>query len=373
MTAFDNPVRITGHDDGGRNNKPVEFGHPVEQPGPVAIDHLQIEQNAANARRVGIGSGPGQELQRVLTAGHAMQFNPGPVGSESPRRQEGVAIIVLDMKDMDFAFDIDQARHKHPIDLLAFPIDSSNHFKMVMSTTAAIATKPLTILHIEDDHGDALLVSRALSASSLDIGNYVHVDRLSDGLTHLRSNRVDLILLDVNLPDAAVLRFDVVAVRRCSSAPILFVTGLEAAAISDTLGRGRTLNHIRKADVSAELLEAKIASLAAAEPPPPAAAVAAGSDHRFEAVLEAMADPVLVVDAFGQVFWANEAGERLMADNPDQAWTDFFEHGRTLATSASVWLYREGQRRKFEARISELADRSVGNDLFVAVLRHELR
>lgn len=242
---------------------------------------------------------------------------------------------------------------------------------MVMTANSAIPSKPFTILHIEDDHGDALLISKALETSGLQIAKYTHRDRLSDGLAFLRSNRVDLILLDVNLPDAAVLRFDVVAVRRCSSAPILFVTGLEAAAIAETLQRGRTLAHLPKADVTADAIEAKIADLMMA-PTAKQKQVANGADHRFEAVLEAMSDPVLVLDSAGQVFWANEAGEGLMQDNPGHVWSDFFDHGRTVATSVSCALMRDGQRRNFDARISELADRSVGSDLFVAVLRHEL-
>ncbi|WP_420432769.1 PAS domain-containing protein [Hyphobacterium sp.] len=243
---------------------------------------------------------------------------------------------------------------------------------MAMTVISAIPPKPLAILHIEDDHGDALLVSKALASSGLDVASYTHRDRLSDGLAFLRSSRVDLILLDVNLPDAAVLRFDVVAVRRCSSAPILFVTGLEAAAIADTLQRGRTFAHLPKSELSAETIEAKIADLVMA-PPAREKQPANGADHRFEAVLEAMSDPVLVLDSHGQVFWANEAGEGLIQDNPHQTWSDFFDHGRTVATSVTCALMREGQRRKFDARISELADRSVGSDLFVAVLRHELR
>lgn len=243
---------------------------------------------------------------------------------------------------------------------------------MVMTANVSIPSKPLAILHVEDDHGDALLISKALESTGLDIAKRTHRDRLSDGLAYLRSNRVDLILLDVNLPDAAVLRFDVVAVRRSSSAPILFVTGLEADAIAETLSRGKTLGHLQKTEVSAETIEARIIDLLASAPSAGETS-ASGADHRFEAVLEAMSDPVLVLDSSGQVFWANDSGERLMADNPGHDWTKFFDHGRTLATSIACEMIREGQRRTFEARISELSDRSVGSDLFVAVLRHELR
>jgi len=55
-----------------------------------------------------------------------------------------------------------------------------------------------TILHIEDNLENRILVRRLLMASSIRV---IEAGNAYEAITHLRSSRPDLILMDINMPD----------------------------------------------------------------------------------------------------------------------------------------------------------------------------
>ncbi len=55
-----------------------------------------------------------------------------------------------------------------------------------------------TILHIEDNLENRILVRRLLQAASI---NVVEAENAYDAIRHLRMMRPDLILMDINMPD----------------------------------------------------------------------------------------------------------------------------------------------------------------------------
>lgn len=61
---------------------------------------------------------------------------------------------------------------------------------------------PFKILLIEDNPGDARLVQEALSEAGSSQFEMVVSKDLTKGLTHLASHSVDVILLDITLPDS---------------------------------------------------------------------------------------------------------------------------------------------------------------------------
>lgn len=59
----------------------------------------------------------------------------------------------------------------------------------------------INILYIEDNPADAFLVKEFLKETNTLKSNYFHCENLAKGLTFLKENEVDVILLDLNLPD----------------------------------------------------------------------------------------------------------------------------------------------------------------------------
>jgi two-component system, cell cycle response regulator DivK len=55
-----------------------------------------------------------------------------------------------------------------------------------------------TILHIEDNLENRILVRRLLNAASI---NVLEAENAYEAIRHLRSTRPDLILMDINMPD----------------------------------------------------------------------------------------------------------------------------------------------------------------------------
>ncbi len=90
----------------------------------------------------------------------------------------------------------------------------------------------IKILHIEDDDGDAHLIEQALSNDANYCFDIVREDRMASALKYMDGNSVDVILLDLSLPDSSGL--DSVT-RLRAFAPdqaIVVVTGMDDEALA---------------------------------------------------------------------------------------------------------------------------------------------
>jgi diguanylate cyclase (GGDEF)-like protein/PAS domain S-box-containing protein len=89
-----------------------------------------------------------------------------------------------------------------------------------------------TILLIEDNPGDARLLLELFNERGADNSELVHVECMGDGEKYLAEHTVNIILLDLGLPDAQGLE----AVRRAHAAaprtPLVVLTGLDDESVS---------------------------------------------------------------------------------------------------------------------------------------------
>jgi CheY-like chemotaxis protein len=83
----------------------------------------------------------------------------------------------------------------------------------------------LKVLLIEDDDGDRALVEQALRGSSDQEFKLRHVTLIGEGVELLRSERFDVTLLDLNLPDSAGLETVKAAKNGSYQVPIICLTG----------------------------------------------------------------------------------------------------------------------------------------------------
>jgi CheY-like chemotaxis protein len=90
---------------------------------------------------------------------------------------------------------------------------------------------PIRLLLVEDNPGDALIFRETLAGSRLET-TLVHVQRLREALDILSEQEVDLILVDLSLPDAqdteAVAKIRAIA----PAIPLIVLTGLDDAAMA---------------------------------------------------------------------------------------------------------------------------------------------
>jgi signal transduction histidine kinase len=87
--------------------------------------------------------------------------------------------------------------------------------------------KPLQVLVVEDNAGDARLIREMFSKERRDSFELTHLSRMSDAVIHLANGGVDVVLLDMGLPDEHGLD----TVRRSLAAapdvPVIVLTGLD--------------------------------------------------------------------------------------------------------------------------------------------------
>jgi DNA-binding NtrC family response regulator len=87
-------------------------------------------------------------------------------------------------------------------------------------------TTNITGLLIEDNPDDAVLIEKYLTASRKIKYNVIHVERLADGLESLKRVLVDVILLDLGLPDGPVgIKTFEAVYALASHIPIIVLTG----------------------------------------------------------------------------------------------------------------------------------------------------
>lgn len=117
--------------------------------------------------------------------------------------------------------------------------------------------RPLTVLLVEDDAGDARLIAELLGRSPGEF-RLEHVDRLALGLERLGREGVDVVLLDLGLPDShgsATLT----AIRSAASVvPVIILTALGDEALATHMVRAGAQDYLAKAEVDGHLLRRAI-------------------------------------------------------------------------------------------------------------------
>jgi Flp pilus assembly CpaE family ATPase len=131
-------------------------------------------------------------------------------------------------------------------------VDKASDEKYVTTNVSAMK-KSLTVLLIEDSPDYAALVQQWLS-SRTDITFVLHwTDSLQAGLNRLRQGGVDVILLDLSLPDSSgVETFN--RIPQTSGVPVILLTGDSSAQLALDLVQAGAQDYIVKGSCSSESL-----------------------------------------------------------------------------------------------------------------------
>jgi signal transduction histidine kinase/DNA-binding response OmpR family regulator len=188
-------------------------------------------------------------------------------------------------------------------------------------------SKPLRILLVEDNPGDADLIQEMLPVGE-DAEFAVHcVTRLADAVSHLRKKETDLALLDLDLPDSNGIETVRIARQAAPQLPIVVLTGnhderLGIAAVQggaqDFLIKGQThrsqLARVIRYAIQRHCAEEQVRK----------------SERFLRSALDALSAQIAIIDASGLVLATNKAwkefagnfGEHAMRCNEN---TDYFD------------------------------------------------
>ena len=97
-----------------------------------------------------------------------------------------------------------------------------------------MAMPTITLLMIEDNPVDALLVIKIIDHihESSTVWKVIHADRLDRGLEVLGRDRIDAILLDLNLPDSGGLDTFVAVQKAAPIIPVIMCTAVDDEALA---------------------------------------------------------------------------------------------------------------------------------------------
>jgi len=121
----------------------------------------------------------------------------------------------------------------------------------------------LTLLLVEDDPDDARVVERLLSQyqpspdgpdprTEIDVETVNRVDRLDDALAHVDESAVDLVILDLGLPDSSGTETVDAMADHAPGVPIVVLTGRTDAGVEAI--RAGAQDYLVKGTITAELL-----------------------------------------------------------------------------------------------------------------------
>jgi PAS domain S-box-containing protein len=174
------------------------------------------------------------------------------------------------------------------------------------------STKPLNILVVEDDAIDRKAMQRLLDGSSLPLNDVVFVEYLDKATAALTEGQFDLLLLDLNLPDSHGFDTLVAVERSHPDVAKVVVTGegdeelglrAVAAGAQDYLVKGRfnvdAITRVVHYSVERKKLEEALRQ----------------SRGKLNAMLESIADPMVMIDKNLDVIWSNEATKQLFGDD----------------------------------------------------------
>lgn len=118
--------------------------------------------------------------------------------------------------------------------------------------------KPLKILLVEDNPGDVRLIREMLTEAGNDLFELEYADRLITGLRCLAEGDIDVILLDLGLPDSQ--RFDTFARVHAQTpeVPIILLTALDDEVLAMKAVRQGAQDYLIKGEVNSDLLSRTI-------------------------------------------------------------------------------------------------------------------
>jgi two-component system, cell cycle sensor histidine kinase and response regulator CckA len=108
----------------------------------------------------------------------------------------------------------------------------------------------IKVLLVEDNPGDVLLLQETLAEITLVSFNLLHVERLSEALTQLETETVDVILLDLLLPDSAGLETFTTIHQQVPHTPIVVLTGMSDETLALNAVQAGAQDYLVKGRVS---------------------------------------------------------------------------------------------------------------------------
>jgi len=174
----------------------------------------------------------------------------------------------------------------------------------------------IKVLLIEDNPGDARLMQELLAEASGALFSLEHVDTLTKGLARLAQDGVDVILLDLSLPDSQGLEGLDKILAQTLSVPIVVLSGLNDEAVAIKAVQAGAQDYLVKGTIDANLIgrslryaiERQRLTIALRE-----------SEARYRLLADNIADVIWTADARARITYVSPSIKRLLGYTVEEA------------------------------------------------------
>jgi len=174
---------------------------------------------------------------------------------------------------------------------------------------------PISVLLVEDNAGDARLILEQLRELPAEMFDLERVDRLEAALARLRRSGVDVVLLDLGLPDSNGLATFERAHSAAPEHPIVIISGLDDENMALQAVHAGAQDYLVKGRMEGALLTRVLRYAIARKR---ADALLAASEAHYRTILENVADAVFVMDTEGRYLDVNPAATGLTGYSRDE-------------------------------------------------------
>jgi diguanylate cyclase (GGDEF)-like protein/PAS domain S-box-containing protein len=178
-----------------------------------------------------------------------------------------------------------------------------------------MSEKPIKVLLIEDNPGDARLLSEILVDVHTAMFELEWVDRLSKGLERLRSDPFDVVLLDLNLPDSAGLKTFTAVRNGAPDVPIVILSGMADEKMAVKTVREGAQDYIVKGKVDGHLLERSIHYAIERKRSEKALEL---SENRYRSIFQLSPEVIILLDEKGNFVDVNARMEDWLGYHPKE-------------------------------------------------------
>lgn len=178
-------------------------------------------------------------------------------------------------------------------------------------------TDPIRVLLVEDNPGDVRLILEQLRSLPAELFDLERVDRLQSALERLRKTGIDVVLLDLGLPDCSGLETFHRMHSDAPDQPVLVISGLDDEGVALEAVRAGAQDYLVKGRMEGALLTRAIRYAIARKR---SDAALAEKEAHYRSILQHVANAVYVSDPHtGLAQYVNPAYEQLFEQSAEHA------------------------------------------------------
>ncbi len=227
-------------------------------------------------------------------------------------------------------------------------LDSAIHNSVI-----GINSIPIQMLIIEDNMGDAILLQETLSQTGIRISNIEHTQTLEAASVFLKTQKTDIIFLDLSLPDSSGIESFTALQQYSGETPIVILTGIKDTVIAlDAINKGAQ-DFLLKGDLDENMLTKTILYSIERKRISESLRI---SNERYQLVAKATNDMVWDWDLVNNKIFRSKAGwDKLIGsvsgeeyNHPDAIWNRIHPEDKEANNSEMVAFMAKRDMDRFE-------------------------